>query len=243
MADTIRITHEDLQKPLPEKPEGGKSAIVLTEGDLKKVAPPKPSEQLSPKAAVDVMLVIDSSGSMEATDFEPNRFEAAKWAARAFVQRKVVKRYNDRVGVMTFGGSATPVIAPISDLVAVDKALQGLYEITHTGTALGTALEAAAEELQRAGGRRRAIILLSDGDHWAGSDPVPVAKGLKNIKVFTIGLGTVKGAVVNLPGLGRQTVRLNEKILQDIAHATGAAYYHAPGMEQLMEIYRNLADF
>lgn len=229
----IRITPEDITNSEPTSPPSELSSFDWSQLDSVSVG----------KEPVDVMLVIDTSGSMGATDYAPNRLEAAKEAARLFTRRKVIRNYHDRVGVIGFGGNAILFHRLDSDLEKVGKAIDRL-QITHSGTMIGTALKTAATELQRAkGASKQAIILLSDGgDEYDTSRPVEVARSLSGIKIFTIGMGTVKGGMAKLPH-GKQKVFLNEKLLKEIAKAGGGEYLYAPDVFALQRIYRKLADY
>lgn len=233
---TIVITPDDLA-PEPKETNTGKRTPIDWD-EVKAV-----SSSGSGKAPVDIILLIDTSGSMSANDYSPNRLEAAKRAALDFAQRKVVQRYSDRVGVISFGGHPNLRLAVTSDMDSVRNAIDNIKDFTHDGTYLGPALSAAMQQLEKAGGNKRAVVLLSDGaDEYDKSDPVGIARGMKNIKVFTVGIGTTKGGMAQLPH-GMQKVFLNEKVLQQIADVTGGRYYYAPSLDQLREIYRNLADY
>jgi len=108
---------------------------------------------------------------------------------------------------------------------------------------IGAALLAASRELRRYTGRRQAIVLLSDGgDEYDTSKPLEVARNLKGIRVFAIGMGTLKGGIAKLPH-GQQTVFLNEQLLKQIAIITGGEYLHAPDVPQLQRVYTSLADY
>lgn len=246
--DIIRITDDDLAAVPEEK------VITISELDLigqtsTVSMATKPSIQWTPpayqaptKAAVDIMLLIDTSGSMGADDYPPNRLAAAKKAAKMFTKRKVTQNYNDRVGVIGFGGSAT-VFHPLdSKLEKVAISIDRL-KITHSGTMVGRALQAALKELNQSKRQRRAIVLLSDGgDEYDTSNPVKVAQNMNGIKIFTIGMGTLKGGMAKLPH-GRQKVFLNEKILKKTAKASGGEYLYAPDVPELQKIYLKLADY
>jgi len=241
--EIILITDEDLESiPEPQKkPLAESELIVIDEAELESV-PEYPDVQAM-KASVDIILLMDISGSMGANDYQPNRLEAAKKAAQEFARRKIIKRYKDRVGVIVFGGSPNTVQPLTTDITQVQKAVSNIKNLTHTGTYLGPAIQDAVKELETAGGKKRAIVLLSDGaDEYDKSNPVGVAQNLQNIKIFTIGIGTPKGGIANLPH-GQQKVVLNEEVLKRIAKVTGGKYYYAPGVEELKEIYTALADF
>ena len=201
----------------------------------------KPDEQpLTGKQSVDIILCIDTSGSMEAADYPPSRLEAAREAALMFTKRKVTQNYNDRMGVIGFGGAAS-VIHPLdTNLDAVAASISRLT-ITHTGTSLGIALQTAYQELSRLNSPRQAIVLLSDGgDEFDNSAPDKIAGSQKGVKVFTIGMGTLKGAHVKFLG---KSVNLNEDILKGIAKSSGGEYLYAPNVTDLQRIYLKLADY
>ncbi|MBT7618056.1 MAG: VWA domain-containing protein [Calditrichaeota bacterium] len=233
--DIIRITDDDLKDTAhmdlmsPTTPDGG----MLSNWN--------PSEQSVPgKQSVDIVLCVDTSGSMEAADYLPSRLAAAKDAALMFTKRKVTQNYNDRVAVIGFGGNATVVHPLEKNLDSVGASISKL-NVTHSGTSLGHALSAAYKELSRFNSPRRAIVLLSDGgDEYDNSKPEKIASSHKGIKVFTIGLGTTKGAHVKFLG---KSVSLNETILKQIANVSGGEYLHAPGVPELQRIYLNLADY
>jgi Ca-activated chloride channel family protein len=244
--DTLKITDEDIEKQesTPTIQITGLD-IMTDEGEIGKPAQPIPWDvigQSSSKEPIDIILLIDTSGSMAATDYVPDRLTAAKEAATLFTKRKVVQNYNDRVAVIGFGGFATTVHPLDSNLEKVAASIGNLV-ITHTGTMIGTGLQAAAKELKGQNSKRQAIVLLSDGgDSYDTSRPVEIAQSLKGIKVFTIGMGTVKGAKVKLPH-GEQQVMLNEQLLQQVSKITGGEYLYAPDAERLRSVYATLADY
>lgn len=225
--------------------------LIITEEDLENIQPvaiwdptatPGGQPQVQGKEPVEIVLLIDTSGSMGADDYKPNRLRAAQDAARAFTMRKVMQNYKDRVAVIGFGGSAQLIHPLDSNLDKVAASIDALA-ITHTGTMLGAALQAAQQELLNSGAKRRAIVLLSDGgDEYDSSQPVKVASAFQHIKVFTIGIGTLKGGNANLPH-GQQRVTLNEDVLKQIAKVTGGDYLYAPDVPELQKIYLRLADY
>jgi len=231
MPEVISIDLTDLIGQTETVGPGPKGSINWTPGA-------RPSKQ-----PVDIVLCIDTSGSMAATDYRPDRLQAAKDAAKLFATRKVTQNYNDRVGVIGFGGSARVVHPLDSRLEKVAAAIDQLT-ITHSGTMIGRALQQAHQELGRYNSQRRAIVLLSDGgDQYDRSQPLKVAQNLKGVKVFTIGMGTTKGSMVKIPAIGTVRVTLNEQLLKQIAQATGGKYMLAPDVPQLQEIYLGLADY
>lgn len=232
--DVIRITQEDLDSTVDLNlmaPAGGG-------GLLSQWNPEKQST--AGKQSVDIILCVDTSGSMEAGDYPPTRLGAAKEAALAFTKRKVTQNYNDRVGVIGFGSDARVVHPLDADLDAVAKSIAKL-SVTHTGTSLGIALQTAIQELTRFNSPRQAIVLLSDGgDEFDNSNPEKIAGSQKGIKIFTIGMGTLKGAHVQFLG---KAVKLNEDILKRIAEVGSGEYLYAPNIPDLQKIYLKLADY
>jgi Ca-activated chloride channel family protein len=159
-----------------------------------------------------------------------------------FANRKILQNYNDRVGVIGFGGTATMYQPLDSQLEKVSASIDRL-QITHSGTMIGSSLHLAHTELMKAGTKRGAIVLLSDGgDEYDSSNPIQAASSFKSIKVFTVGIGTAKGADVRLP-IGIKRVKLNESILRRIAKVTGGEYLYAPDIEELRKIYLKFADY
>lgn len=194
------------------------------------------------KQAVDIILLIDTSGSMGATDYQPNRLAAAQDAARLFARHKVLQGYRDRVSVIGFGGQPMTVCPLTDDLDQVTAAI-GKLTLTHTGTMIGNALRAAYAELERHNSPRQGIVLLSDGaDEYDTSQPENIAAKHRHVKLFTIGIGTVRGGAAKLPH-GTQTVFLNEKLLRRLAEVASGDYLYAPDLETLRRVYQRLADY
>lgn len=243
--ETIEINEMDLM-PATREP-------LLIEIDVADLKTPSETTASSPfgwtqqaptagKATVDIILLIDTSGSMGATDYHPNRLEAAREAARLFSRRKVLQGYRDRVGIIGFGGGPTTVCPLTEDMDAVTAAIDKL-QITHTGTMIGTALTAAYAELKKHNSPRQGIVLLSDGgDEYDTSKPETVAGQHKHIKLFTIGMGTTGGGMAKLPH-GKQMVHLNEKLLKQLAKLSGGQYLYAPNVDELRKVYQALADY
>ncbi len=174
---------------------------------------------------VDILLAIDVSGSMRAEDYSPNRLEAAKSAAQAFVARLGI---GDRVGIVVFSG-APHIAAPISSnheevLSKISKIGPGKEE----GTAIGDGLLTSASLLGGSEGRKKVVVLLSDGESNRGVAPMDAAQYSRDagVIVYTVGVGS-KG--------------LDEATLKGIAHATGGEYYSAVSEDMLREIYSNIA--
>ena len=139
---------------------------------------------------IDILLVLDVSGSMELQDLRPNRLEAAKRVALEFLNG----RRGDRVGLVVFAGDAYS-LAPLTtdyDLLRENLESLRLGMIPNDGTAIGTALGVATNRLRDSPSRTKVCILLSDGENTAGSlDPLTSAQlaHAYGLKLYTIGLG------------------------------------------------------
>ncbi len=198
-----------------------------------------------------IILTIDTSRSMEATDVKPNRFTAAKEAALAFLE-EVPDEYS--VGIVSFSTNADPVLPPTTDREAARAALAELR--LGSGTALGAAIarsvELALEESERqrprAAGERSpgAVVVLSDGAQTAGDvQPRAAAERARElgVPVSTVALGT-GDAVVEVPRPGglkeRVVVAPDLPTLRQIAQTTGGTFAEAPSAAKLDEVYRDL---
>lgn len=196
-----------------------------------------------------IVLAIDTSRSMAATDVRPSRFDAAHAAAQEFLDA-VPESY--RVGIVSFSTAANTVLTPTTDREAAKLALGELR--LGSGTAIGNAIArsvelASADEKQRPTTGQRppaAVLLLSDGAQTAGGltpdDAVKEAQKL-GIPVSTVALGTGDAAVqVPLPGGLKQRVVVapDAEALRQIAKVTGGTFAEAPSAEKLKDVYRDL---
>ncbi len=178
-----------------------------------------------------VFICIDTSGSMESTDVAPTRASAAKTAAAAFIDASPA---GTRVGIIAFSSGAA-VIAPLSpDHTAVKSSLDQLPN-PNGATAIGDALQLAAQNLPPAG--HRVVILITDGVNNAGTDPQQMASylGAHHIPVYTIGIGTPNGDVI-----GGEQSTIDEAALQSYADASGGAYARAENASQLRSALAHL---
>jgi Ca-activated chloride channel family protein len=196
---------------------------------------------------IDIMLALDVSVSMLAKDFEPDRLEASKSVAAEFVEQ----RKHDRIGLVVFAGESftqCPLTTDHNILRSFLSTLEcGLIE---GGTAIGMGLANASKRLKDSDAKSKVIILLTDGENNAGyASPMQAADAAKKlgIKVYTIGVGTKGQAqvpVAQRPNgsfiYGWQQVRIDEKLLQQIAKETGGEYFRAQDMDQLKAIYSKI---
>ncbi len=197
---------------------------------------------------VDIMLVLDTSTSMRAQDFTPNRFEAARDVAAEFIRGRV----SDRLGLIVFAAKAYTQ-APLT--LDYDFLLRMLEEvdvgIIEDGTAIGTALAMAVNRLKDTEAKSKVVILLTDGQNNRGEiDPVTAADVAETmgVRVYAIGMGAHGEApfVVDGPFGGRQRrmvpVEIDEEMLQTVAEKTGGRYFRATDKAALRAIYQEIGE-
>jgi len=197
---------------------------------------------LNEKEGVNVILVIDDSGSMAATDYQPTRLESAKSAAELLINSLEVK---DNVGIIIFESGATTAsyLTPYKD-----KAIASLRSIKQKDgpTAIGDGLSLAVDMATSVKNKRKVIILLSDGVNNAGvispQEAIQFAK-VNNIQVHTIGLGSSGKTILGYDFFGNpQYAELDEATLQLIASETGGEYHKSVDSTTLKEIYQNIGE-
>ncbi|MCS6989852.1 MAG: VWA domain-containing protein [Chloroherpetonaceae bacterium] len=194
---------------------------------------------------IDIMLVMDLSGSMLAEDFEPkNRMEAAKEVAQEFVR----KRVSDRIGLVVFAGRSFTQCPLTLDYPLLLSMLNSLRagSMQEDGTAIGMAIATAVNRLRTSNAKSRIIVLLTDGQNNAGEiEPVTAAElaAALGIKIYAVGAGTQGYANYPIidPIFGkryiRQKVDVDDATLQRIADITGGKYFRATDYESLRRIY------
>jgi Ca-activated chloride channel homolog len=198
-----------------------------------------------------VILAFDVSSSMTADDLAPTRIEAAKAAARAFVENQP---QTIKIGVVAFSNGGLVVQQPTNDQAAILEAIdrltpdggtvlgQGIF--TSLNAIAGQALaidEASLEELQLEDYSSAVVLLLTDGEDTGGQDPLEIAQvaAEAGVRIYPIGIGTAEGTVVQLDGFNVLT-QLNEPALQEIASLTNGQYYQAKDEESLQDVYQNV---
>jgi Ca-activated chloride channel family protein len=195
---------------------------------------------------VDIVLAMDVSSSMLAEDLGPNRLEAAKEVAAAFVQG----RRNDRIGLVAFAGEAytqAPLTLDYGVIVGLlDEMQVGMIE---DGTAVGMGLATAVKRLQASDAESKVVILLTDGRSNRGEIGPTTAAQLAqalDVRVYTIGAGTQGTARVPIddPRLGRRYVNirvdLDENTLREVADLTGGHYFRATDRESLESVFAEI---
>lgn len=196
---------------------------------------------------IDILLILDISGSMRAEDFKPdNRLHAAKAVIHDFLDN----RKNDRIGLVVFAGeSFTQCPLTLDYRVLGDLLLNVEIGMLEDGTAIGDALANATNRLRHSTTKSKIAILLTDGENNAGTiDPLIAAQAAKalNIKVYTIGMGKEEGAFIPYhdPIFGLQYSRtrtyVDEETLKEIAEITEGRYFRATDNRKLSEIYEEI---
>jgi Ca-activated chloride channel family protein len=203
------------------------------------------SEQEVTAEGIDIVLCLDLSGSMRAMDFRPNRFEVARNVAREFVSQ----REHDRIGLVVFAGEAYTQCPLSLDHQLLDQLLAGLaLGKMEEGTAIGLAMATGLNRLKESQAESRILILLTDGVNNSGLDPrtaMSMAADL-GVKVYTIGVGTDQGVApmpVSTPWgeqIRQVQVEIDEKLLAEIAEATGGKAFRATDEEELKQIYAEI---
>ena len=194
---------------------------------------------------IDLVIVLDVSGSMLAEDFKPNRIEAAKKLGAEFVRG----RPNDRIGVVVFAGESFTQCPITMDKIVLER-LMGEIEsgIIEDGTAIGMGLATAVNRLKESEAKSKVVILLTDGVNNSGFiSPLTAAEIAKkfNIRTYTIGIGTRGRApypVITPYGTQYQEidVTIDEELLTQVAEMTDGKYFRATGNNQLEKIYKEI---
>ncbi len=197
-----------------------------------------------------LMLALDISISMEATDLAPNRLEAAKTAAIQFTDDLPS---HILIGLSFFAGNNYLVSQPIENHQLIIEYLKSLKkEDLRPGTAIGDALLTALDSIQgalnqhaplhqdqiKSSQHEGSIILLTDGENNLGISPLlAVEQALKqHVTIYTVGMGDESGAYVR-DGI---FTHLDEPMLQNIAQQTGGEYFRARSFKDFQEIYRKI---
>ena len=194
---------------------------------------------------IDIILCMDTSGSMLSPDFVPNRLEVAKEVASEFVRSRPI----DRIGLVIFSGesySQFPLSTDHEDLLQEIQSLRSGMLID--GTVIGEGLATSVERLNASKAKSKIVILLTDGNEEPPKtrliDPytgLEIAKA-KGVKVYTIGLGIQGTNTIQEKGVTktRNSSFLDENLLRKIATQTGGEYFRAIDKESLQEIYKQI---
>ena len=225
------------------------SGLFLLALTVMVVAVARPQAEVTvPTEKATLMLAIDTSLSMEATDVDPNRLKAAQDAAVSFIDN-LPEKFN--VGLVEFAGSAQALVPPTTDHTRVQRSIDKLQ--LREGTAIGDAVDVSLKSIadftadtELSGDNApAAIIVLSDGETTVGrptADAIPLAKEA-GVPVWTISFGTPDG-VITMPGDfgGEQAipVPVAPEPLEQLADGTGGQAYTAESANQLNDVYKEL---
>jgi Ca-activated chloride channel family protein len=237
-------------------------AIFLAGFTILTVALARPQTVVSlPKQEGTVILAFDDSGSMAADDLKPTRMEAAKAAARDFVQRQPL---TVQTGVVAFSDSGFTVQVPTNDKDAILAAINRLAP--QRGTSLANGILASLNTIAAGTGQAphlysnltpaptpsptpvpqgtytsAVIVLLTDGENDESPDPLTAAQAAadRGVRIYTVGIGSATGTTVHVNGFTVHT-QLDEAMLKQISELTGGTYYNAENEQDLLKIYDNL---
>ena len=196
-----------------------------------------------PKERATIVLAIDVSQSMAATDVDPNRLTAAKTGALAFVDQLPPKL---QLGLVAFSGTASVLVTPTTDRDAVRQAIENLE--LGPGTAIGDGIEASLTAIKNSAQTESGdqsppparIVLISDGSTTRGTsnDTAATDAQAAGVPVSTIAYGTQDG---RLQIQGQDIpVPVNTEALEAIADETNGAYYRATTGDELKSVYQGL---
>ena len=194
---------------------------------------------------IDIVLLLDISGSMLAEDFSPNRIEAAKQVAQDFIDG----RQHDRIGLVIFAGQSFTQCPMTLDYHVLKNLLRQVKPgMVEDGTAIGMAIAQGVNRLKDSKAKSKVMILLTDGVNNRGEiDPITAAQIAQTfaIRIYTIGVGTIGEAPypVQTPfGIRYQNmpVDVDEKTLQQIAGMTDGEYFRATNNRTLRQIYNEI---
>ncbi|MFC7595971.1 VWA domain-containing protein [Terrabacter sp. GCM10028922] len=205
-----------------------------------------------PRREGTVVLAFDVSNSMAAKDVKPTRLDAAKAAARAFVEKQPP---SVRIAVVAFGGTALVTQRPTEDKAAVLAAVARLRASGETSLSDGVlgglsaivgkpvkppkdAEAGTADETPIGYHGGTAIVLLTDGEDTTSVDPLTAAElaSAAGVRIEPIGLGTPAGTVIEVDGFSVATA-LDESALKVMAETTGGTYRRASDAASLAAVY------
>ncbi|MDR0230618.1 MAG: VWA domain-containing protein [Dysgonamonadaceae bacterium] len=194
---------------------------------------------------IDIMMVMDTSSSMLAEDFKPNRLEAAKEVAASFI----AGRPNDNIGLVVFARESYTLCPLTTDRAALMNLLKDVkIGMIEDGTAIGHGLANAVSRLKDSQAKSKVVILLTDGVNNSGEiTPLTAGEIAKKygIRVYTVGVGAKGTAPYPVQVAGRIVyqnilVDIDEDVLTQIAQMTGGKYFRATNKEALKRIYEEI---
>ncbi len=200
---------------------------------------------------IDIVLVLDISGSMAAEDFtldgkRVNRLDVVKRVVGEFIG----VRTNDRIGLVAFSKQAYTVSPLTTDHDWLRQNLERLrLGLIEDGTAIGSGVSSALLRLRDSQAKSKVVILLTDGMNNSGEvDPLAAAEAAKGltVRMYTVGAGSrglVPFPVKDMWGrtvYQRVAIDMDEELLRKMAELTGGLYFRATDTESLLQIYREI---
>jgi Ca-activated chloride channel family protein len=203
------------------------------------------------REGVDIIVALDISKSMLARDMKPDRFTRATHEIASFIDRLK----GDRIGLVVFAGESFVQCPLTLDYGAAQLFLDAVNTdwIQVQGTAIGDAIRTATEAFVDASKKHKVLIVISDGeDHKGEALQAARQAGEQGVRMYTVGVGSAKGAPIALHGKGRNVVykkddngnvvmtRLDPAMLEKIATAGNGAYFHAGTRLHMQHIYEEI---
>lgn len=220
-------------------------AMLTVAGAVLLFAKPSGLVKVPRQTPVTVVITMDISLSMEATDVTPDRIDAAKKTAKEFLG-KLPATY--KVALVSFARYATVVVAPTTNRTQVSQAIDGLKleEYTATGEGIFTALSVVKQSLADAksapGDKLPAlIVMISDGKSTVGRSPDVAAQAAKaqGVPIYTVALGTTGGVIETQGQQIPVPVEIGE--LRQIAEISGGKAYVASSPSDLLSAYKDVS--
>lgn len=260
--DTVAFTNlELLDRIAPRRPGWHRhvpaAALIAALAVLTVALAGPMAEARVPRNRATVVLVIDVSLSMQATDVEPSRLAAAQAAAKAFAEQLTP---GVNLGLVSFAGTAAVLVSPTADREPVKRAVDGLKlaESTATGEAIFAAMQSVETFSQAIAGAAAEgppparIVLMSDGKQTVPGGVVPEEEprgsftaartaAEAGIPVSTISFGTGYGSIEINPG-ERTPVAVDDASMQRIAELSGGQFFTAATEQELRQVYAELGE-
>lgn len=219
--------------------------LVAIAGIIVALARPQTHDSLRSQnvEGTDIVLALDISSSMLATDLRPTRLESAKEVATKFVGQ----RTDDNIGLVVFSGESLSLMPLTSDKAALVNAIKNVESgDLNDGTAIGDGIASAINRLVSGNAKSKSIILLTDGTNNAGDVAPATAAQIakeKGIKIYTIGAGTNGSIQITDPyGFSTTTMetKIDEAALKNIANITGGKFFRATDSRMLREVFNEI---
>ena len=181
---------------------------------------------------LDILLSIDTSGSMEEEISYKGRWLSRLSAAKVVVNDFISQRPDDRIGLVVFGEQAFTQAPLTLDHEVLSQFIENIYRgMAGNGTAIGSAILTSVKRMKELKSKSKVVILLTDGAQTSGAvAPESAAKAAKElgVKIYTIGIGD------------RRSRSLDEATLKEVARITGGRYFNARNVESLIQVYETI---